>query len=200
MHVLAFFVMVSMLAAFLPGCSGHTGEYAARGATHGAVAGAVGGLLSSVVFGGDPLDGAARGAVVGAGVGATSGALVGSEVDRRVADRRKAEEERIRREIGEDSFEGLAALAECRYEVSLRQANKAVRSTNSDYALAGLWLEVLTYSDQREESRARALYPNLIEKDPHIGNEAQAEQTRRQFLQGLMEIRAEYGLPQVCPV
>ena len=199
MHVLAFFVMVSVLAGHLSGCSGHTREYAARGATHGAVAGAVGGLLSSVVFGGDPLDRAARGAVVGAGVGATSGAMVGSEMDRRVADRRKAEEERIRREIGEDSFEGLAALAECRYEVSLRRASKAVQSTNRDYALAGLWLEVLTYSDQREESRARALYPNLIEKDPLIKNEAQAEQTRRKFLQGLMEIRAEYGLPQVCP-
>ena len=200
MNLLAFFVMVAVLTGLLPGCSGHTGELAARGATHGAISGAVGGLLNSLVFGGDPLDAAARGAVVGGGVGATAGALVGSEMDRFVADRRKVEEERIRKEIGDDSFEGLAALAECQYEVSLRQANKAVRSTNSDYALAGLWLEVLTYSDQRKESLARSLYPNLIEKDPNIGSEGQAEQTRRQFLQGLMEIRAEYGLPQVCPV
>ena len=70
----------------LAGCAtdSYAAKGAAKGATTGAAAGAVGGLVSALVFGGDPLDRAARGAVYGGAAGATAGAMAGSEMDRQV--------------------------------------------------------------------------------------------------------------------
>ena len=179
-------------------CSGQTGEYAARGAGTGALSGAVGSMFGALVFGGDPIDAAARGAVIGAGAGATAGAIAGADADRRRAQQQQAELDALRLEIGDDTFEGLVALAECRHDEAFSQANKAVQSDNADYALAGLWLKALTLADQRRESEARAFYPDLVERDPEVGTADQVELEARQFLQELTAIRGEYGLPQIC--
>ena len=74
----------------------------------------------------------------------------------------------------------------------------AAQSENKNFALAGLWLEILAYADSRDENQARELFPELVSKDPNIRSEAQAEETMRQALQELMQIRSEYGLPKVC--
>jgi len=198
MRAISMVLFAGLVAGLLLGCSGKTGDYAAKGAGRGAMAGAVGGLLSAVVFGGDPLKSAAQGAVIGGGVGATAGAIAGSEADKAQEQQQEAMEQRVRRQIGDDSFEGLAALADCEHDIALRQARKAARSSNNDYATAGLWLEALTYADQRQESKARAMYPALIKTDVAIRNEGEAEQTMRDLVQGLSDIRAEYGLPRVC--
>lgn len=182
------------------GCASdsYTAKGAARGATSGAVAGAVGGLVSALVFGGDPVESAARGAVYAGAAGAAGGAMAGSQVDKQVQQQREAELAKLRREIGDDAFEGLEALADCRHDVSLRQAAKAQQSKNPNYALAGLWLEVLNYGDQRDETRARSLFPTVVEKDWDIKTEAEAEDIMRKALNELMNIRQEYNLPRVC--
>lgn len=184
----------------MAGCASdsYTAKGATRGATSGAVAGAVGGLVSALVFGGDPLESAARGAVYAGAAGAAAGAMAGSQVDRRIEQQREAELAKLRQEIGQDAFEGLEALADCRHDVSLRQAAKAQQSKNPNYALAGLWLEVLNYGDQRDEARARSLFPTVVEKDWDIKSESQAEDVMRKSLNALMDIRQEYNLPRVC--
>jgi hypothetical protein len=170
---------------------------AGEGATTGAVAGAVGGLLSAVIFGGDPVDRAARGAVWGASTGAVASGIPGDRVEskreKQRAQQRDADLEKLKAELGDDTYAGLEALAECRREIALGYARTAVRSDNRDPALAGLWLEVLTYADRRQEEQARALFPDLVAADPLLRSEAQAEET----LQSLMDIRAEYGLQRV---
>jgi hypothetical protein len=83
-------------------------------------------------------------------------------------------------------------------EIALGYARSAARSDDRNHALAGLWLEVLTHADRREEAQARALFPELVAADSHLGSEAQAEETMRETLQSLMDIRAEYGLQRVC--
>lgn len=79
------FILVT-LCVHMSACAGDS--YAAKGATKGAVsgaaAGAVGGLISALVFGGDPLDRAARGAVYGGATGAVVGGISGSQVDKQV--------------------------------------------------------------------------------------------------------------------
>jgi predicted negative regulator of RcsB-dependent stress response len=102
------------------------------------VAGAVGGLVGSLVFGGDVGQSVARGAVVGAAVGGTAGAISASQNDKRKKQAHEAELEKLRQEIGRNAYNGLAALAECKHDISLRQAAKAQRSENSNHALAGL--------------------------------------------------------------
>jgi hypothetical protein len=193
------FAIVLLLGSHLSAC----GEYAARGAgagaTTGAVSGAVGGLVSALVFGGDPAEAAARGAVYGGAVGATAGAMGGAQVDKKLEQQREANVENLRKSIGDDAFEGLEALADCEHDVSLKQAKLARQSQNPNFSLAGLWLEVLSYADQGNESRARSLYPEVVKSDWDINTETEAEAAMRKTLNGLMDIREQYNLPRVCP-
>ena len=92
----------------------------------------------------------------------------------------------------------MEALADCKHDVALGYARTAKKSENQDHALAGLWLEVLTYGDSRQEGKARALFPNLIAKDQKIRSEAQAEETMRKALLALMDVREQYNMPRVC--
>jgi hypothetical protein len=160
--------------------------------------GAVGGIFSALVFGGDPVERAAQGAVWGAGTGAAAGAMAGARVDKAEQERRDDALEKLKADIGEDAFSGLGALADCKHEVALGYARTAARSDNKNYALAGLWLEVLAYGDNRQEEKARALFPDLVAKDPKVNTPAQAEETMRKALQALMDIRGEYNLPRIC--
>lgn len=192
-------IMTTILCiAAMTACSSHSGKMAGQGAATGAAAGAVGGLVSALVFGGDPVDAAARGAVYGGSTGAVAGAMAGARVDQAEKQRRDAQLEQLKKDIGEDAYNGLEALADCKHEVALGYARTAAKSDNKDYALAGLWLEVLTYGDNRQEEKARTLFPDLVAKDAKISSEAQAEETMRKALQSLMDIRAEYNLPKVC--
>ena len=104
----------------------------------------------------------------------------------------------LRKEIGDGAFEGLEALADCRHDVSLHQAAKAQQSKNLNYALAGLWLEILNYGDKGDEARARSLFPTLVEKDWDIKSEANAKDIMRKALNELMNIRQEYNMLRVC--
>ena len=84
--------------------------------------GAAGGMVSALVFGGNVGDAAARGAVWGASTGAVSGAIVGAQEDQAKKKQRDAAAEKLKTELGEDAFNGLAALAECKHEVALGYA------------------------------------------------------------------------------
>ena len=176
----------------MAGCVGDTymSKGATRGATTDAVAGAMGGIVNALVFGGDPADRAAQGAV--------AGVMANSQVDQKARKQREAGVSALRKQIGKDSFDGLVPLAECRHDVSLSQAAKARQSKTPNFALAGLWLEVLSYADQGEEDKARNLFPTLVEKDSDIKSESQAEETLRKALNELMDIRREHKLPRVC--
>lgn len=179
-------------------CSTRSGQMAGQGAATGAAAGAVGGLVSALVFGGDPADAAARGAVYGGSVGAVSGAVAGAQIDQAEKKQQVARLEQLKKDIGEDAFSGLEALADCKHDVSLGYARTAKKSQNKDHALAGLWLEVLAYGDSQQEGQARALFPDLVDTDNEIRSEAQAEETMRKALTALMDIREQYKMPRVC--
>lgn len=195
--------ITTLLPALLVGlCLSACGEYAAKGAgtgaTTGAVSGAVGGLVSALVFGGDPAEAAARGAVYGGAVGATAGAMGGAQVDKKISQERQAAIDALRTRIGDDAFKGLEALADCNHDVSLQQAVLARQSDNPNFALAGLWLEVLSYGDQGKTAEARGLFPEVVETDWDIKSEAQAETAMQDTLNKLMDIREQYNMPRVC--
>lgn len=201
------FCMLSLVA-----CSSHTAKRAGQGAATGAIAGAVGGLVTGLVFGGNVAESAARGAAWGASTGAVAGGIAGASETQAMEkqeqarnskpqptpSQRDAQIEHLKTDLGEDAFNGLAALAECKHEVALGHARTAAMSANQNYALAGLWIQILTYADRGEEAAARALFPDLTAKDPKINSDVQAEQKMRESLQQLMDIRAEYQLPRVC--
>lgn len=191
-------LLALLISTLLSSCGEYAAKGAGTGATTGAVSGAVGGLVSALVFGGNAGDAMARGAVYGGAVGATAGAMGGAQVDKKVAQQREATAEALRARIGDDAFDGLQALADCNHDVSLKQAEQAQRSDNPNFSLAGLWLEVLSYSDQGNETKARSLFPEVVSKDWDIKTEAEAETTMRDTQNKLMDIREQYGKPRVC--
>jgi hypothetical protein len=192
------FMPLLILGALLSACGEYAAKGAGTGATTGAVSGAVGGLVSALVFGGDAGDAMARGAVYGGAVGATAGAMGGAQVDKQVEQQRQSTAEALRTKIGDDAFGGLEALADCKHDVSLEQAELARQSDNPNFSLAGLWLEVLSYADQGNEARARELFPEVVAKDWNIKTEAEAEAAMRETMNKLMDIREQYKLPRVC--
>jgi len=203
MSQIAKIQIISLLLTLILGLQlSACGEYAAKGAgsgaTTGAVSGAVGGLVSALVFGGDPAEAAARGAVYGGAVGATAGAMGGAQVDKKVAAQREATAQELRSKIGDDAFKSLEALADCKHDDSLKQAGLARQSDNPNFALTGLWLEVLSYADKGDEARARGLFPDVVKTDWDIKTEAEAEAAMRETLNKLMDIREEYNMPRTC--
>ena len=192
------FLLVIFLGFQLSACGEYAAKGAGTGATTGAVSGAVGGLVSALVFGGDAGEAMARGAVYGGAVGATAGAMGGAQVDKKLEQQRDATAEALRTKIGDDAYEGLEALADCKHDVSLKQASLARQSDNPNFSLAGLWLEVLSYADQGNEARARELFPEVVTDDWNIESEAEAEADMRQTLTKLMDIREQYSMPRVC--
>lgn len=192
-------VILSLVLIHLAACTGQAGAGAQRGAVTGGISGAVGGLLGSLVFGGNAVEGAVGGAVVGMGAGATSGAISGAEQDRRIAEQRQAEIDAFRQRVGDDNFNGAVALVECRHDDALAAAATAAQGGNPDYVLASTWLQGLTLTDRRQEAQARSLYPTLVDGDPDIGTTEAAELKMRDLVQRLTTVRANNGLPQICP-
>ena len=202
--LIVFVLLTAAAVTILGGCASDSqaSKGAAEGAGTGALAGAVSGMVGALVFGGDVVDAAARGAVYGGTAGAVAGGVSGSKRDKAMAEQQAAEDERelqkLREEIGDDAFNGVVALAECKYEVAAANAKLAQQSKNRDYALAGLWIEVLSEADHRRESAARERFPELIEKDRKLKTEADAEAAMRDGLQALGDSREKYGLSRVC--
>jgi hypothetical protein len=212
--MLSSFVLV-LLCSQLSACgSSHAAKGARQGAAQGAAAGAVGGLITALVFGGDPVDRAARGAVYGGAAGAVAGGVSGSRVDKQVQAQSQAqaratsqsqaqqdaELEALRKEIGRPAFNGLAALAECRHEDSLKKARKAKKANNPNHRLAGLWLEVLNYADMQQQEKVNSLLPVIVKEDWDISSEAEAATAAREAAAELITIRKDYQLPLVCRV
>lgn len=197
-------VLLGLLAA-ASGCT--SGSYAskgaAEGATTGALAGAVGGMVTALVFGGNVAEAGARGAVYGGSSGAVVGGMAGAQTDKAVAAQQQAEREtelkKFREKIGPDAYNGVVALAECKHDIAIANAREAARSSNKKYALAGTWVEVLSEADRQNSAAARALFPELLSRDPDLKSDADAEVHMAEALQRLRDIRVEHAMAAECP-
>ena len=198
-----FHIVVAAIVFAISGCA--SGSYAAKGAGKGAppgaVAGAVGGMVTALVFGGDVAEAGARGAVYGGTTGAVAGGMAGSKVDKAVAEQERAQRDaelaELEKQIGSDAFNGVVALAECKHDVAIANAREAVKSSNSNHALAGVWVETLTEADRQREAQARILFPEIIRRDRDVKSTADAEAQMRAALQELGTIRVEYDMAAV---
>jgi hypothetical protein len=194
-------IAVPMIIAMMvfPACSKRSMQGAGQGAATGAVVGAVGGMVSALVFGGNVGEAAARGAVYAGATGAAAGAMSGAAAD---SNQKKAQEaaelEALRKRLGDDAFQGLEALVQCKHEVAQGYGRTAAKSSNPDFALAGLWLQVISFADSRQEDQAKALLSDLVAKDGNLASESQAEAEMKAALQKLMDIRQKYNLPKSC--
>ncbi len=195
MKLSLFILTMSLLVT---ACGEHAAKGAGEGAGVGAASGAVGGLVSALIFGGDPVEAAARGAVYGGAVGATAGAMSGSKVDTQIEQQQNERAEKIRAKIGDDAFKGLSALLNCDHQDALLDASRAKQSTNPNFAVSGYWLEILSYADQGESNKTKELIPGVVNKDWDITSDVEARKNLLQLQDKLMSIREEYKLPKNC--
>ena len=197
-------VAVACLAVLASGCASdsYAAKGAAKGGTTGAVAGAAGGMVTALIFGGNVGEAAARGAVYGGTTGAVVGGMSGAEADRAAEQQRQAERDaevaKFRDEIGEDAFNGISALANCKYSVAIANADVAQQSRNRDFSLAGYWVEALIEADRGDMDAARAVLPEIVSRDREIKTDADAEGRLGDALQSLADIRSEFDLPAKC--
>lgn len=193
-------ITLSAVFFMATGCSGQSGQRAAEGASTGALAGAAGGLVSGLLWGGNPLESAAKGAVVGGTSGAVVGGVSGAKQDKAQAQAKEQQEiQELRARIGEDAFAGVTALAECKHGVAEANAQVAAQSTDSNYALAGLWVDAISHADRGDIDGARSFYPELIRWDRSVENAEQVDAKLNTSLDKLQNIRKRYGLPAKCP-
>ena len=191
-----------LLATFLlAACSANQVGRSAEGALTGAAAGAVGSMFAAAIFGGDIGDAAARGAAWGAGAGVVSGAIQGSQEDARRQQQEQAQAERelqaklneLRREIGPDTFDGLAALTDGKHQVAIAYARTAMEGSHEPYAVAGRWLEALVYQDLGDQDAIVERLPELVARDPEVQSPEEAAELLNDLADGLAEIRAHFG-------
>jgi hypothetical protein len=195
---LTFFITL-LASVALGACSGASGQRAAEGASTGALAGAAGGLVSGLLWGGDPLESMAKGAVVGATSGAVVGGVSGAQEDKATAQAQQQNKiAELRTQIGEDAFAGINALAKCNHGVAEANAQVAAKSSNSNYALAGLWVDAISHADRGDLAGAQTLYQESVQWDRSIEDSNQAETELQAALVKLQDIRQQYDLPRTC--
>lgn len=114
------------------------------------------------------------------------------------AAREQQDIDRIRREIGSDAFDGVVALAECRHEVAIANARVAARSTNSNHALAGLWVQALAFEDKGDTASLDEIEPEIIRWDRGVKDTQQFRQELDAGHRELIQIREEHSLPPSC--
>jgi len=194
-------IIISLLASFVVGCAG-AGEGAAKGAAGGALAGAASGLITALVWGGDAGEHMVRGAQAGATVGAIGGAIEGSSNARAEKEYQAAQEQheldQFRHDIGNDAYNGVVALVDCKHAVAIANAQSAAESTNGNHALAGLWVQALSYADQDNATDLGAISTEIIRWDREISNSTQFESALRDAHNDLLDIRSDYHLPRAC--
>ena len=100
----------------------------------------------------------------------------------------------LKTDLGPDAFNGVTALAECKFGVAIANAREAQRSRNRDHALAGYWVEVLTETEQGNTAAADALLETIVEKDRRIASIEAARSELDIAMDNLAAFRAEYGL------
>lgn len=192
--------LVSILCIFmLSACTGQTGKRATQGAVTGAAAGAASGVVSALIFGGDVGDAAARGAAWGASTGAVSGAIAGSREDRAAQKIQQNDAvAKLKAGIGEDAFAGLNALVQCKHPLAIGYAKTAQELDNRDFALAGLWLELIANADQGTADISQTLVTGIIKSDPEISSDTEVKAKMDKALTGLANIRREHNMDVTC--
>ena len=95
-------------------------------------------------------------------------------------------------------FAGVVALVDCKHPVALANAQDATDSTNGNHALAGLWVQALTFADLGDVSGLHEVTPEIIRWDRAIANTSQFNIELEKAHDDLMDIRSDYMPPRSC--
>jgi hypothetical protein len=198
MRLLTFMLVVAAVVA--GGCSSQAQKGAGQGATLGAVGGAVAGAVGSLLWGGNPIQGATRGAVVGAASGAAVGGVSGSMKDsagrERAAKPNEFDPQRaeLRKRIGDRNYATALLLAQCRHQDAITSARDTLAKTQDPNERAyALLIQGVAAEESGDKALTASLYPNIAQQ-----NGGSVDKARADSLEGVMKVQAarrEHGLP-----
>ena len=194
-------------AAIANGCASDSsaGKAAGQGATMGMVGGAVAGAVSSLLWGGNVVEGAAKGAVVGAASGAAVGGVSGAMADSAAkekaakppaADARQAE---LRKRIGDRNYATTLLLTQCRHQDAIASAQDTLSATKDKNERAyAMLIQSIAAEESGDKALANSLYPKIVQEDASRGG---VDKARADALEGVMKVQAtrrEHGLSPLC--
>jgi hypothetical protein len=187
-------------AIFAGGCSSSAQKGAGQGATLGAVGGAVAGAVGSLIFGGNPLQGAVQGAAIGAASGAATGAVAGSMSDKAAKERTEKAAAgdpklaELRKKIGDKNYSSALLLAQCRHKDAIASAQETVAvSTDPNEKGYALLLQGVAAEESGDKALATSLYPKIAQQ-----NGGSVDKARADSLEAMIKVQAvrrEHGLP-----
>ena len=197
--VTATMAILTMCLLFLTACGPNSARQAGQGAAIGGVSGAAAGMVGALIWGGNVGEAAARGAAWGATSGAVSGAIVGGQQDKKVAEQERVPADKdLKEQLGTDDFAGLSALAACKHKVALGYAETAQESSDEKYQQAGLWLEAITYLDQGDTEKAQRVLDEITATGWKDRTEKDVATLSKEAYEGLIKIRKNEGMVEVC--
>jgi len=188
-------VVVVMVAA---GCAADSqaSKQAGQGAAMGAVGGAVAGAVGSLLWGGNPVEGAVKGGIVGGASGAAVGAVSGSAADNAAKERaakpaapdpRNAE---LRKRIGDKNWASALLLAQCRHKDAIASAaDTLAASQDSGEKSYALLIQGIAAEESGDKALAASVYPRMG---------GSVDKARADTLEGVIKVQAvrrEHGLP-----
>lgn len=212
---------VLLMLVFSLNCAGpsRVGEQAAHSGALGAVGGAVAGAVGSLLWGGNPLEGAVRGGLTGAASGAAVGAVAAAMEDTgteqtvsarpqsRIQSRpqpqplgnRQEKLDALRAKIGEKNYAAALMLADCKHPQAIDAAKDAFsQATDPTQRAYALLLQAVAAEEKGDRALAASLYPRMAELDPEHGS---FDKARSWALEGVLKIqrlRQDHGLPPIC--
>jgi hypothetical protein len=188
--------------ALASGCASDSeaGKGAAQGATMGMVGGAVAGAVGSLLWGGNPVEGAAKGAVVGTASGAATGAVAGSQ--RKAAAKAAdpdAKQAEMRKKMGDRNYASTVMLTQCRHQDAIASARETyAASKDKNERVYALMIEGIAAEESGDKALASSIYPKVVQEDSSRGS---VDKVRADALEGVMKVQAtrrEHGLAPLC--
>jgi hypothetical protein len=172
------------------GCASdpYAGKGAAEGAKTGAVYGAVAGAVGSLLWGGNPVEGAVKGGAASAAGGAAVGAMQGSGRDTQ-----------IKQQIGESNYRAVLYLADCLHDKAREQLGAGYASDNPRYVTAAYWIDAVVAEDQRDGATLKEKVNAIVEHDPDYSDPDDVRIEVKMLEQKLQNVRKELGKPVRCP-
>lgn len=201
MKILSAVTLAASVAWLVGGCASDSeaGKAAGQGASVGMVGGAVAGAVGSLLWGGNPVEGAVKGGVTGAASGAAVGAVSGAQRSKQKPPDPEAKQVELRKKMGDRNYATTVMLTQCRHKDAIASAQDTVATTSSkDERVYALLIQGIAAEEIGDKALASSVYPRIVQEDPSRGS---VDKVRADALEGVMKVQAtrrEHGLAPLC--
>jgi len=190
------------------GCASDSaaGKGAAQGASVGMVGGAVAGAVGSLLWGGNPVEGAVKSGITGAAAGAAVGGMSGAQRDRaakeksaKAANDFDTNQAELRKRIGDRNYSTAVLLTQCKHKEAIASTQETLASSKNPQERQYAWLiQSVAAEESGDKQLASSIYPKIVQED---SSRVSVDKLRADALEGVIKVqnaRRQHGLPPTC--